>query len=259
MEELTLTYPTEANSRPFIEFRARKPEIAKGGRLRIGHVFVVLGRQLNDGTKVYYGAGGFYPEQETIKTVLAGPGQVPYKVEDLNTDGWYFARITGEQERIVTFLLQQWNDTKDYNIVEQNCVTLVTAVAKRLGLDFGKDTPVTPYGVIESLGSRNDADQPLRYAIVAGEAARGKFEIDLNNTRAILARMAEREREVALAEEEWARWERNRAAGEMLIGIPMPGAGGSSAGSGASPFQPNSILDYVWPWDPPGGRQTTPD
>ena len=81
---LKLEYPGGDDvSRPIIEFRARGPTVTEASFSAFGHTFVFLGRELNDGSTIFYGAGGFYPEGGTVKTMLKGPGHVEYKVEDL--------------------------------------------------------------------------------------------------------------------------------------------------------------------------------
>ncbi|TIU37150.1 MAG: hypothetical protein E5W28_07655, partial [Mesorhizobium sp.] len=102
-DDLQLVYPdSNVSSRPFIEFRARD------GRLdpkqpSVGHAFVMLGKEYDNGMKFIYGVGGFYPKHsdksvpELINLVLS-QGRVDYTLDDLRNDRSFQTYITPDQE-----------------------------------------------------------------------------------------------------------------------------------------------------------------
>src|SRR5205823_4005603 len=102
-DDIQLLYPDNSvSSKPIIEFRARPPT---GKPPSAGHTFVFLGRELDNGTTVFYGAGGFYPENNTVKNLLSGPGAVKYTIDDMKTDQVFRVNISPRQEELVKYIL----------------------------------------------------------------------------------------------------------------------------------------------------------
>lgn len=168
-DDLQLLYPdNNVSSRPFIEFRAR------GGRLdpqqsSVGHTFVLLGREYDNGLAAIYGVGGFYPKHgdktsaEVLHMVLSS-GSVKYTIDDLREDERFKTYITPEQETKVKFVMKNWN-TKKYSVVYHNCVGLVRDVAKSVGLNVptfdvlhvGREFPVEFLQQLQKSNQENSA------------------------------------------------------------------------------------------------------
>lgn len=134
---------------------------------RVGLAFVLLGRELPDGSTIFYGAGGFYPQ--TLKHMLSGPGHVDYTVDDMTTDIDFRAKITAAREREVKYVMNNWNE-KQYNVAG---VSLVKHVGKLVGLDVGDPKSMEmPDDVVKLIKNENDPDRPLRFAITEGYGPR---------------------------------------------------------------------------------------
>jgi hypothetical protein len=118
---------------PFVEFRGRGP----AGVGHSGHAFVALGVEGN-GLRIYRAIGGFYPDTKTqteaIRKLVAGVnGKVDYDFEDMHSDVYFRTTVTASQFYSVLFVMQQWNE-REYSLPSQNCVSLVTDVARTLDL-----------------------------------------------------------------------------------------------------------------------------
>lgn len=159
-------------SKSFIEFRAR---------VAAPHAFILLGRELNDGTKVYFAAGGFYPKSNCnyqsladYRNVVYGNGEVRYTFEDAAAGDTisYLAYITPRQEGQVLNIMEQWN-YKKYALIWQNCVDMASEIAETLGLRiyFTKTQineysryPTFPWQLITTLRANNNPATPLIFA-----------------------------------------------------------------------------------------------
>ena len=159
-EDIQLLYPdNNASSKPLIEFRMRNDTST-------GHAYILMGRELDNGLKVYHSAAGFYPKTDKAFNLVAGPGTLKYKIEDVRTDDSFQAYITNEQERTAKFIIKNW-DTKVFALPAQNCVSLVKNVGRAVGLNVSTLDPraLTPKGVIKNLKDNNSYNQPLQYSI----------------------------------------------------------------------------------------------
>jgi len=195
---IQLIYPdNNVSSRSIIEFRARNPSLT--GEKSVGHAFVLVGRELDNGLRVYYSIGGFYPEPgsntfKTIKNTLNGPGEVTYKIPDLKYDTTFTAYISAEQERIANYILKNWDD-KNYALVGRNCADLVRDIAQAVGLDVGAESWAdleTPWSTLKALGERNHINTPAE-----AEAAQKREDIDVRRgvNKVILDRERKRQKE----------------------------------------------------------------
>jgi hypothetical protein len=254
-----LEYPGgNDGSRPIVEFRARSPTLAPW---HAGHAFIALGRELKDGTTIFYGVGGFYPQEETLKGILHSPGKVDYTVDDLHADETARFEITADQERAIIYVMKNWNNT-EYAIASRNCLTLVKSVGKQLGLDVGdsKTNEMTPYDLIHHIKLENDNEEPLRHAVIESQRAASARAADgkvVNDTRLYIIK---HNADVAAAQAEQNQWANLHSqwtaeTNGIAVGIPMPGAGGGgiggAGGGGLSPFTPGNVLSITWPWEPP--------
>lgn len=168
------------SSRPILEFRARAP--AQGN---LGHAFVALGRELDNGKTVFDGIAGYTPTTPPntytkIQMVLGDkqvPGSVKYEIPDLRNDTTYRVNITPEQEKDVKAIVRNWNGTQ-YSFWNNNCVSLDRQVAIALGLQLpplvtpGSDiegetlAKMLPNVFVDDLrrANNNDHDAPLKAA-----------------------------------------------------------------------------------------------
>lgn len=226
VSDIQILFPENSvSSRPVIEFRARKPgDTADGGKSPVGHSFVALGRELDNGLTVYYGIAGFYPEPgtnkvQTAKYVLYGPGETQYKLNDIQSDTRFRAYLTESQEREIKFIIKNWDNNK-YSLPFQNCNDLVKNIANNLGLSYS-NLAQTPMGIIESLAEANSSRDTVR------EAERRELEAQRKHATEI-----ERIEEIKRQREERQREEEERKASERFKDQVTPGGGGSAEGSG---------------------------
>jgi hypothetical protein len=254
-EALTLDYPdTNARSRPILEFRARSVAVHVGVAPPTidvdGHAFVLFGREAADGTIQYYAAAGFSPTNESIKQVLNTPGHIEFGPDGLNdpSDIKFQVRITAEQERLVRFVLKEWND-KEYRVLSQNCVSLVKSISKVIGLDAGDPkSVVTPFQLVRLLKNENDRDKPLRKAVIDAARADANRKKDAAVVKDIVTYMQKRQEEVKQSQEAYRRWQ--QGVGQS-VGISITGSGGMSGGVGGNPFPIGTMMHATWPWEPP--------
>lgn len=156
--------------RPFVEFRARGPADFP----RTGHAFVVLGFEGDNSTRVYKIVAGFYPDpksklDEAVKVIAPIGGHLDYHYEDMHDDVYFRTYITHQQAYSTVFILQQWNE-KQYSLPFQNCVSMVTAVARSLGLKvpdlpekMADLTALWPVPFVRYLAEKNSTDQTAAY------------------------------------------------------------------------------------------------
>jgi hypothetical protein len=273
-----LVPPTAANSKPFAQFRARKP--SPDPQSYTGHVFVVLGRELDNGTKYFYGAAGFYPEKYTIKNMLSGPGKVDYQIADFSSDITFTVKISSEQERTVKYIIQNYPAEGNYSLVQRNCITMFNDVARALGLTLGAPPPAQtpgeppgagagaaaagaaatdllvqlPYKAVQGLASLNDENTALRHALDQSKKEAASKAAAAADALATVKHMIDRQRQV------------DEAAGfslpsgtDLSIGLGDDGGGGIQFGE---PFggatgseQPSATLTTTmpatWPWKAP--------
>lgn len=123
----------------FIEFHGR-------GIGTEGHAFFVLSVAREDGVSEIQSAAGFYPDSDSpigFKDVFNGPGEVYREIPTLNEPGSERFRVlmTPDQERLARFIINNW-DSKNYAALWQNCVTMVTDIAR--AMQTGSVTALTP-------------------------------------------------------------------------------------------------------------------
>jgi hypothetical protein len=236
--------PAGVLSKPFLEFRARGPSITPPSLG--GHAFVAFGRELPDGSTIYYTVVGFYPNHNTFRNMISGPGHVDYMLPDISSDISFKVRITADQEKAAKFVVKNWNDN-EFAILSQNCVNFIKAIAKVTGLDVGGvNTMMTPYQQVQLLKNENDPDRPLRYAITEGRRIEAVRRGDAQAIQGINNYIEQHAAEVRQSQDAWDRWQ---AGPGQTFGSSV-GAGG---GIGLSPFPANSIMSLTWPWKPPTG------
>lgn len=191
-----LLYPDNSvSSKPIVEFRARTDTV-------LGHAFVALGRELDNGTTFFYAIGGFYPEEggklSKLQNILNGPGEVTYKWADVRSDKIFRANITDEQERTIKFIMKHWNGT-DYRLLDQNCTTLIKDTAASLGLKVDPKA-LRPGSVIVSIIEQNRMDRPLEFALEEAKRKQGVSKQNARDQQDTSARIgkAERRRQEAI-------------------------------------------------------------
>ena len=63
---------------------------------------------------------------------------------------------------LVVYILKNW-DEKEYSLPSQNCVSLVTTVAKSIGLNVNSNVN-TPHGVVKNITANNDGNTAMKHA-----------------------------------------------------------------------------------------------
>jgi hypothetical protein len=252
-DEFQLLYPENSvSSKPILEFRSRELDIKNKA---MTHAFVVLGRELDNGTTVFYGAAGFYPagadnKLQSFKNVLNSPGHVDYKIADMQSTEAFRVRITGEQENAVRFLINSWN-AGDYKFFEQNCTSLIRSVGRMLGLDTGFPgaTEMTPGQLIRHMKLENDPDKPLRHALAEWQRAAAKIQAQRGQMSEVIGRMVKRAQEVARSQAEWAQWQQLHAnwSSEFYNTVKPT----TTIRPENNLFPADSPLSAYWPWPPP--------
>lgn len=254
-DDFELSFPqTVTKSRPILEFRARKT-----------HTFVFLGRELVDGTTVFYGAAGFYPQANSLNKILSTPGKVDYQIPDLATDVQFRVHITAEQEGTVKYIIKYY-DNSNYSLAAKNCVTLVNDIASILGLSYPSPLPspevddgisfaeLLPYHSVMLLKSNNDQDTPLRHAINTSKNAadtRAKYAADAAVLRQHLIDHQKRIDEAASSQAFSSQV--GQAAGSRVgasWGIPFGGSVKLNEGLTSTMTQ----MMPTWPWPEPAPK-----
>lgn len=257
-DDLQLLYPdSSVSSRPIMEFRYRSTDLKNK---TLTHAFVVLGRELDNGTTVFIGAAGFYPQGadnklQEFRNVLQSPGHVDYKIADMHSDGAFRVRITGEQENAVKYLINNWN-AKEYKIAEQNCTSLVKSVGKVLGLDTGVDGALEflPAELIKHLAMENDPDKPLRYALVEWQRGAEKLKSQRRQMKQIEQQMIKHAQEVAQSQAEWQSWQNMHNQWSLEYNGNLPPT--KVIEPQTNIFPQDNPLSAFWPWPPPSPVQT---
>lgn len=150
-ETLQLLFPENNSSTQYIvELRARDGFP--------GHAFVAIGRKLDNGLVYYEAAAGFYPSEDesklqSLKNLARGPGIVTLKFDDLNSDVVASVPVTQEQAANVAKRIESF-DGQTYDLLENNCIQLVQAVAADLGLD--PSAPRTPFEAVKYLKAKQE-------------------------------------------------------------------------------------------------------
>jgi hypothetical protein len=162
-----------------ISFRARPPSRDPNNYAKslTGHVFIYLGKELPDGTTVYYMVTGFYPdetgsERKSIFSSIIGPGRVEYKFSDMASSTRYDAYISEQQARMVEQIAEKW-DSKNYSLFTQNCTNMVKDVASYLGMKMSREysSLQLPTDVIDDFSKLNDKYSAIEH--LKDEAKRG--------------------------------------------------------------------------------------
>lgn len=122
----------------FIEFRARGPSnsispyTGEDTSSPVGHAFVLVGREVDNGGTIYDQAAGFYPEKGKLRK-LHGPGFTDFKWADMESEVNFRVPVSAEQARRARAKINKW-DNKDYNLLVQNCIHLAREIAADIGL-----------------------------------------------------------------------------------------------------------------------------
>jgi hypothetical protein len=162
-EDIQLLLPdNNVSSKPILEFRARTPSSDDGKE--IGHAYVLLGRELDNGLTLYNAVKGFYPDTDgnvkTITNVIYGPGKVTQTLADAKSEIIFTVYITPLQEVKVVKIIKQWDDKK-YSLPLQNCIDMTKAVAIAVGLNIpSMPKDLLPWTFIKALSSQNDKNTP---------------------------------------------------------------------------------------------------
>lgn len=156
----------DVSRQPFVEFRAR----GLTGLNHPGHVWVALGTEGDNGARTYMVFAGFYPQKQSgvdkLGEIWPGvDGHLGYDFEDLHDDVYFRVRITSDEAYTVRNIIEQW-DTRKYVLPSQNCVTLVTDVARALNLKvpdtldkLGDPFLLWPVPFVRYLAEKNSTDQ----------------------------------------------------------------------------------------------------
>lgn len=220
-QDVQFLYPDNSvSSKPIIEIRARDPKFNAdqlGGRFSQlgGHAFLALGKELDNGTTVFYGIAGFFPtDTDSKERFFLTPGKIDYTLLDLKTDVVYRANITPKQESEIAALISSYN-TRKFGAFYRNCLSLVKDASVLLGLNapfFSGDLSAELPGVwVRMVKMNNDKDTPINFekkqkeAAAKAEATRQEQErqkeaeqqrIENERRAAAVARAKEREEEI---------------------------------------------------------------
>ncbi|RWB20383.1 MAG: hypothetical protein EOQ40_15055 [Mesorhizobium sp.] len=150
------------SSRPVIEFRARK---ATTDPVSPGHAYILLGRELDNGLRVYNTVAGFYPDDSRraapFMQVFSTKGKVTQKLEDAKSELTLSTYITPIEEQRVVSVLKSY-DTKNYSLAVRNCVTMTKDVAAAVGLSMpGGPENAVPQVFLQSLIDANRRKAPV--------------------------------------------------------------------------------------------------
>jgi hypothetical protein len=248
------------SSKPILEIHARGADPLKG---RGGHAFVLLGRQYPDDSIKYYQGAGFYPEKgtdtgqtpnvvqeaiekvQTLKAYFKTPGHIDFTPEDNTSDISFRVKIAGTQENSVKFLIKNWNE-KEYRVLSQNCISLVKAVGKSVGLDVGdpKSLDGLPYDVVRLIKNENDEDRALRYAIREHELAVQQGVRDSATIRGAYQKIAKDRQD---------RQDKINSINRLNHGMSPSGpsslnsGGGSDVSASSLPCVGDACFTYPWP------------
>jgi hypothetical protein len=115
-----------------VEFMASK--LSWGAREFVGHAFMCISVPVGAGIKE--DCYGFYPK-EGGKGVIQGPGVIN---PEFQKNPARFSRVTVsikkpitlEQRRQILTMVDEW-DTKDYDLIDQNCNDFINSIAQALG------------------------------------------------------------------------------------------------------------------------------
>jgi hypothetical protein len=167
-EDIQLLLPqNNVSSRPVLEFRARDPSLGGDGRgsSAVGHAYVLLGRELNDGLILFNEVKGFYPAKNDVVHYMFGKGAVKQTLDDASQDVRFRVYITPLQETKIRAVFKKWED-KNYNLALQNCVDFTRAVAREANLEVpfigGDLSQEFPSVFVRLLKQSNDKNTPLR-------------------------------------------------------------------------------------------------
>jgi hypothetical protein len=176
-EDIQLLLPQDnVSSRPILEFRARNPKLGGDGQgsSPVGHAYVLLGRELDNGNTLFNEVKGFYPDKGDFFHSAYGKGVVKQTLADASQDVVFRIYITPLQETQIRRVFRTWND-KDYSVVLRNCVDFTRAVARAANLDVpfieGDLSQEFPSIFVRLLKEKNDANTPLRAGIGPGGGA----------------------------------------------------------------------------------------
>ncbi len=262
--DFQLLYPdSTTSSRPILEFRARPISFAlpreKGGEGEStpGHTFVFLGRELDNGLTVFYGAAGFYPENNTLRNVLFGPGNVTYEIPDMFPDEAFRVNISEYQESLVKYVVDHWEEKK-YSIAADNCVEMVKDVADAIGVHYDSLKDVLPQDIVDNFKQLNQRDTPLRHAVSEAKRMNKLRDAASREAQQIIQRQREYWRRVREAQQEREfsdsiRVYSSERGSALGFGVPF-GGGGGDYGGGTRPGSDPADMTLVypaWPWPEP--------
>lgn len=203
------------SNKMFVEFRARREALNEG--VSIGHAFVLVGTEYDNGLLVYELGAGFYPREAGkfgLKKLLGEPGEVGFDYDkDWNYDNAFRVPITEEQARRIRFSVSRWNDNENYHILERNCVDMVQDIARVVGLDTSAaGRAVRPASFVQMLAENNKGFSGIEHQKIADR----EYHDRIDGVRAA---------EIALART-WSPSSRNPVGDDRRTN---PGAYGSSS------------------------------
>ena len=167
-EDIQLLLPqNNVSSRPVLEFRARDPSLGDDGRevSAVGHAYVLLGRELDNGLTLFNEIKGFYPAKNDVVHFAYGKGAVKQTLDDASQDVVFRVYITPLQETKIRDIFKKWED-KSYSLALRNCVDFTRAVARGASLEVpfigGDLSQEFPSVFVRLLKQSNDKNAPLR-------------------------------------------------------------------------------------------------
>lgn len=163
-----------ATSKSFVEFRARSGFP--------GHAFIFFGMELDNGLTYVKGIAGFYPtpdgsKRQALKNVANGPGIVGASLKDFRADVSFKVYPSAEEMDKIFVEVKKFNGY-NYDLLAKNCVDLVTAVSKTVGIRT-KGLSAFPFSAMRELRKRNQIRLLLEGKINQGEERLRQLEIDI--------------------------------------------------------------------------------
>lgn len=182
---LELIYQDNSSTKHVLEFRARGSSLLPPS---VGHAWVALGYELDNGVTHFYSASGFYPGStdgvfEAIKATVDSPGRLDFTVPDMSQDEVFRVSITPAQRARVHKALKKF-DSQNYDLLSNNCVSMMRDIASTL--ELSKGLAILPSDYVKRLREANSSSEAIQNEADVSGSYRSNLELrvrDYNNGR----------------------------------------------------------------------------
>jgi hypothetical protein len=166
--DVQVLYPdnnASGTGKKIILFEARKGKIESGSSGPVGHTFVKLGTELDDGLEYIHGVFGYYPDHGKlyeIKLIVGTAAVVKFELPaDMQVDISQKYYVSEESySKLLDMAKTYLSDNPTYSLLTgSNCVKFVAEMAKAAGLSISDPSAFTfPGEMIESIQKANGTD-----------------------------------------------------------------------------------------------------